>query len=646
MRILGENAENIWEYDNEKCGCEVRCGCFRTRRVTVKILELFNNPKGALFFLSFVAFLQGSVISGFYNINVSTIEKRFSLRSSETGFISSASDIAGCFAIPIFTYIGGAGHKPLWIGSGVFIMALGSLFLSIPHFAAPAYSIANLGEFDCSTHDHDHCGEMNLRVYRSFFIIGQMLMGVGSTPLYTLALAYIDENVDQVLSSTYHGIFYASSLLGPGVGYLLGGYFLTHFTTMEDPVGVSSENPLWVGNWWLGFLLAGIFFLLLCIPVLMFPEQMPGTEKCRVNRENELHQQDSIVSLRGDSRFGKSIKDAPRSLLVFARNPTVVIISFANALDSGMMIGLATFGPKYVESMFTMSASSAAFFFGLIAILTASSAHLISGMLISKFKMTVPQMLRMSVACAFIAFCCLCIFFVSCDNADIAGVFVPYSNESEVHCDSNQCGCVTNLYRPVCGSDNVTYLSFCHAGCSISSSGAFVNCSRVGGSEKIAEPEACKHEACPKFGLFLGVVSLAVFFTFMKGQTTLQSSLRVVPFSQRSFTVGVQWLIIRLVGCIPLPIIYGRVLDTSCRTWGMECGECGSCYVYDNHSMAVSMSYVSLLVKGFNLMLLIAVNFSYKRPPGDYSVSFDRRDDSALLTESSVRMHSALRPLT
>jgi MFS family permease len=39
-----------------------------------------------------------------------------------------------------------------------------------------------------------------------FFFIGQLLHGAGASPLYTLGVTYIDENVSKKMSSVYIGI--------------------------------------------------------------------------------------------------------------------------------------------------------------------------------------------------------------------------------------------------------------------------------------------------------------------------------------------------------------------------------------------------------------------------------------------------------
>lgn len=51
-------------------------------------------------------------------------------------------------------------------------------------------------------------------------------MGAGTTPLYSLAPAYIDENVQPKASPIYLGIFFAAAIAGPGLGFVTGGPIL------------------------------------------------------------------------------------------------------------------------------------------------------------------------------------------------------------------------------------------------------------------------------------------------------------------------------------------------------------------------------------------------------------------------------------
>ena len=59
-------------------------------------------------------------------------------------------------------------------------------------------------------------------------------MGGGTTPLYTLGPAYIDENVHPKSSPIYLAVFFASSLLGPGLGFISGGSLLNIYVDVTQ----------------------------------------------------------------------------------------------------------------------------------------------------------------------------------------------------------------------------------------------------------------------------------------------------------------------------------------------------------------------------------------------------------------------------
>lgn len=100
-------------------------------------------------------------------LKIAFIYFRFNLRSSETGFISIAYDIATICCLVLVTYVGGRGHKPLWLGWGVFIMGCGSILYSLPHFIAPTYDYkGGEGENLCGNVTKTTCQDESLRTYR------------------------------------------------------------------------------------------------------------------------------------------------------------------------------------------------------------------------------------------------------------------------------------------------------------------------------------------------------------------------------------------------------------------------------------------------------------------------------------------------
>lgn len=46
------------------------------------------------------------------------------------------------------------------------------------------------------------------------------------------------------------------------------------------------------------------------------------------------------------------------------KNPTFIFLCLAGATEATLITGVSTFGPKFLESQFSLSASEAATFFG------------------------------------------------------------------------------------------------------------------------------------------------------------------------------------------------------------------------------------------------------------------------------------------
>ena len=63
--------------------------------------------------------------------------------------------------------------------------------------------------------------------YLFIFVMSQIIMGIGSAPLFSLGPAYIDENVHPKSVPVYIGIWYSATWLGPGLGFIIGGLIST-----------------------------------------------------------------------------------------------------------------------------------------------------------------------------------------------------------------------------------------------------------------------------------------------------------------------------------------------------------------------------------------------------------------------------------
>ncbi|XP_041448356.1 solute carrier organic anion transporter family member 4A1 isoform X2 [Drosophila obscura] len=227
-------------------------------------LQRFCTAKWALFWLCWGGALQGLIVNGLINVSISTIERRFGLRSRQMGLVASGYDLASFACLVPVTYYGGrkGASKPRFIAIGLMVMGLGSLMFLLPNFLVAPYratiaeaNVCELGSSSSSPNQNQNqtmqysCEVLNAghgerEQYDSLtwtvwlFFGAQLLHGAGAAPLFTLGVTYIDENVSKKMSSVYLGIYYTMATVGPAIGYVLGGQLLLIYTDWMtvDPV--------------------------------------------------------------------------------------------------------------------------------------------------------------------------------------------------------------------------------------------------------------------------------------------------------------------------------------------------------------------------------------------------------------------------
>lgn len=98
-----------------------------------------------------------------------------------------------------------------WLGAGMFILGLGALLFATPQFIAGEYDVgktANLS-FEACRDAYDFAPDCkgSSSVY-VVFILGNILIGVGFTPLFTIGTSYIDDIIHPKCTPICLGVFY------------------------------------------------------------------------------------------------------------------------------------------------------------------------------------------------------------------------------------------------------------------------------------------------------------------------------------------------------------------------------------------------------------------------------------------------------
>ncbi|EEB20444.1 organic anion transporter, putative [Pediculus humanus corporis] len=615
------------------------CGILSCRP---SFLQKYANIKVFVMLLSFLVNLQQALSSGYINSVITTIEKRFEIPSSLSGLIASSYEIGNVITVIFVSYLGSTRHIPVWIAIGAVITGVGSMIFMVPHFTSDSSSnflvhnvtqdnicrAVSLRQKDMdlgrltnglsspplSTHVHTNCIQSTPSTFGPvmLFVLAQLLLGCGGSPLFTLGTTYIDDHVRSESASLYIGCMYSMAAFGPVCGFLLGAYLLSfHMDSLSSiPILIAPDDTRWVGMWWGGFLICGVLLIAVSIPFFAYPKTLlREKEKIRLMEKSkpdaELKAKAKKTTEEDTKTYGKDIKDIPVSMWRLVSNPVYIITCLGACMELIIVSGFIVFLPKYLETQFSLGKSQASVFTGSIAIPGACIGIFMGGFLLKRLELKPKGAVQFVLISNTICLACYgLLFFLGCDNVKMAGTTIPYFNSTSTKVEPFRvnltascnfgCDCATSDVEPVCGNNGLTYFSPCHAGCTaFSSRNNYFNCTCIHGNlskeDEYAEvtvvPVATAGPCTSPCKTIYPFLILLFFMTFMVATTQmplLMIVLRSVDEEERSFALGMQFVIFRLFGYIPAPILFGNLIDSTCLFWKSTCGESGGrCLLYD-----------------------------------------------------------------
>ncbi|XP_020712743.1 LOW QUALITY PROTEIN: solute carrier organic anion transporter family member 4A1 [Ceratitis capitata] len=645
---------------------DVRCGfwifkgaCFQ-RFATQTTYVLLYGLVGCVFSMTYA----------YFNGTLTTIEKRFKIPSKNTGIIAIGNNISQMTVSAALSYYAGKGHRPRWIGFGVMTIVGFCMLTAAPHFLyGPGEDALGLtvefgGVADenatqevleqqrakslCRDRGNETACALEEGNFapQAVFFLAEVISGVGGGLYYTLGVSYMDDNTKKSKTPALLSLSYFFHMLGPAIGYALASFCLRLYIAPQLQPVINNNDPRWLGAWWLGWLLLGSTLFLSGILFTMLPKELPRAKARRVVEERKRREASALKGEAPDEPAAEeeaSLKDMLITFKRIAMNKTLMCNNISSIFYYFGYTPYWIFTPKYIEVQYRQSAATSSLVTGTVALAFSALGVLLSGFVISKFKPSARYMAAWNVFVGLLSVAgCIAYAFIGCPGNEQSMIInIPEGGPNSITTCNSACYCDYVPFSPVCGENNMTYISPCHAGCRqeiIDGKGKkiYSDCSCIANNNSlnhvkgslselwqntklsatvtnVAEPFAVlkKYEkplptfgghatagACPvncfrQFVLFLSVMCCLKFVGATGRASNFLVTIRCVPERDKTAAMGFGMMLACLLTFIPSPIFFGWLLDGLCLVWGKTCTNKGNCWLYDPLALRYTLNFTA-----------------------------------------------------
>eukprot|EP00096_Caligus_rogercresseyi_P000863 TRINITY_DN11425_c0_g1_i1.p1 TRINITY_DN11425_c0_g1~~TRINITY_DN11425_c0_g1_i1.p1 ORF type:complete len:638 (-),score=124.92 TRINITY_DN11425_c0_g1_i1:540-2453(-) len=583
------------------------CGVGRWRP---KWLQRFATRREYMLVYCIIGIIHGMLFSYFSTI-LSTIEKKFGLKSQEIAWVYSGNEISQVFFLLALPFMGLVRKRTLFMGISIMLSGFGILLCGIPHFfeVEPSYDAEALKEPLCTSNStvHSSCSSFeeeaasHLRtkwIGISFIFIGIFLHGIGASFYNTLGIPYIDDNSEKSNSPMALSFVITAKMAGPLFGSIFASLFLKineYPSKSLESLGFDETDDRWIGAWWLGFYIFGPILIVVAPLLILFPERLPTKD----SEEGEDKTPDFVIETPQSTAEWFQLTKTLLSRLL--KNKIYMFNLCSSIAFLFGFIGFITFLPKFIKFNFRKSSSASGIAGGLSNFISSAIGILSSGWVISRFRLKARSLALWCVISDCIGiFFFVGIVFIGCNS-------ITFSEP----CDStSSCHCSQSDYQPVCSIDGtLQFASPCFAGCTSVDKGgspdgkkSYGNCSCVsGGKESFPlltnNPSSFSGEVVSKYcedpscaSHFVMFMALLGIFGIIGSSTRIPNlilSLRAIDPRDKASALTLTISLLSLFAFLPATVVFGAIIDMTCEVWETkECSQVESnCLVYNNGRM-------------------------------------------------------------
>ncbi|NXC39459.1 SO1C1 protein, partial [Penelope pileata] len=264
-----------------------------------------------------------------------------------------------------------------------------------------------------------------------YILLGNMLRGIGETPITPLGISYLDDFAKEENVPVYVGCLHTIAMLGPMFGFLLGSLCAKLYVDIGfvdlGTITITPQDSRWVGAWWLGFLIGGVLSFLAAIPFCFLPKSLKKPSEANKDKTSSNYSP-VIISCIFQSQFTYPfLSDFYISLKKLLSNRMYFTLLCCSLLQFSSFIGFLTYKPKYMEQQYGQSTSKSNFLIGLTSLPPVGLGIFLGGLIMKKYKMGIMGATKFAFTMSFFAYSfTLLHFFVGCEKHVVAGMTVSY----------------------------------------------------------------------------------------------------------------------------------------------------------------------------------------------------------------------------
>ncbi|NXO03828.1 SO1A5 protein, partial [Rhinopomastus cyanomelas] len=267
-----------------------------------------------------------------------------------------------------------------------------------------------------------------------FVMVGNIVRGLGETPIMPLGISYLEDFAKAENSPLYQGFLHTATVIGPFLGLLLASFCAELFVDVgsvnAEDITITATDARWVGAWWLGILICGLLNLLAGIPFCFLPKSL--VKEGETDATEETSSKIVVPLQENDKNEAKQTmyeiaKDFIPFLKALFRNPVYMLFICVTVLEYSAFNGMISFMPKYLEQQFGKSASDAIFLIGVYNLPVICVGYFFGGLFMKKFKINIYQAAKIAFWLSLLDYLLyFAAYWTVCDTAPVAGLTVSY----------------------------------------------------------------------------------------------------------------------------------------------------------------------------------------------------------------------------